>query len=767
MKTGESKILESLAITQAARQREFGKRRKSYDEQRFEFSLVQDRESEGWISTRSLKTGMKMRRSKSFDEILENRFWCVLYKFGYAELNVGRKFTVPIKNREKQISKQIDVFAKDDETVVVAECKASKTLRKRSMLKDLGEFDANKKSIADAIKKHYGKDFKPKILWFFVTDNIRWSDNDLARAKENKINVVRARELLYFEEFANKMGKASKYQFHAEYLAGQSIPALSGRKIPAVATKLGGKRAYIFSARAVDILRIAFVNHRDLRDPSGAPSYQRLVNPNRLKQIGKFLDEGGYFPNTILLNFHTKPRFDKVGKDSQSSLQFGEIYLPDKYKSCWVVDGQHRLYGCTSAENMETIPNLFFIAFEGISAVEEANTFVTINDKQTKVPKKLIAELDGDIKWDSKNPNERLLAIASRAVDLLNTKGGSPFENKVVTPGVTASTTQPLNLPQMQQAICQSKLIGSVCRRTGEILPGPCWDSDSEGSLHRLVKLLCWHFENIEEANPERWNAGKTEYLCSNFGVASHIRLIAELIEYISKKEHFNSVECSLTEIQDALKCYFKPVIDYISTAENKDFEERFKVPFGSGGLPRYYFKLVELVRKKYPDWEPEGYEDYIQTISDEEAIQADNDVKWVQNRVQKYVVDELKKKYGKSFFERGVPKHIQKECQSKRIEDDPDKQYSVETYLEWINIKQIVEQKNEKEFFTKSLSIRLPDEGRKLFFHTKWFDVFNETRRIQAHPVGSRHYRENDLAFLKLITEELKKKLSKTQGDA
>jgi len=406
--------------------------------------------------------------------------------------------------------------------------------------------------------------------------------------------------------------ESSRYQFQAEYLAGQSIPALKGRKLPAVATKLGGKRVYIFSAKAVDILRIAFVNHRDLRDPSGAPSYQRLVNPNRLKQIGKFLNEGGNFPNTVLL----------------------------------------------------------FIAFDGMSAVDEANTFATINEKQTKVPKKLIAELDGDIKWDSKIPKDRLLAIASRTVDLLNTKGSSPFENKVVTPGVSASTSQPLTLPQIQQAITQSKLIGSVCKRTGQILPGPCWDKNSEGSLMRMVAFLSWHFGNIEQANSDRWHAGKTEYLCSNFGVASHIRLLAELTEYVSQKEHFNPVESELTEIEDALEAYLKPIIEFIGSASKEEFENRFKVPFGSGGLPRYFFKLVELVRSKYPEWEPEGYEEYIQTITDEEAKQADEDVKWIQTVVPQYVIAELKKMYGNKFFEKGVPKATQKACQSKRIEE-------------------------------------------------------------------------------------------------
>jgi len=618
------------------------------------------------VESRRLKSGVKMRRPKSAIEIVQNRFWSVLYKLGYEELNTGKSFSIPIKMGKEKVTTNVDVFAKDSETVIVARCWSFEKPRKRSMGKDLDALQNEKRLVANAIRQYYGKEFKPKILWFFVTNNIRWSDSDIAKAEAQNTHVVQARELLYFEEFSKKLGNASRYQFQAEYLAGQSIPALKGRKLPAVATKLGGKRVYIFSAKAVDILRIAFVNHRDLRDPSGAPSYQRLVNPNRLKQIGKFLNEG----------------------------------------------------------------------------------------------------LDGDIKWDSKIPKDRLLAIASRTVDLLNTKGSSPFENKVVTPGVSASSSQPLTLPQIQQAITQSKLIGSVCKRTGQILPGPCWDKNSEGSLMRMVAFLSWHFGNIEQANSDRWHAGKTEYLCSNFGVASHIRLLAELTEYVSQKEHFNPVESELTEIEDALEAYLKPIIEFIGSASKEEFENRFKVPFGSGGLPRYFFKLVELVRSKYPEWEPEGYEEYIQTITDEEAKQADEDVKWIQTVVPQYVIAELKKMYGNKFFEKGVPKATQKACQSKRIEDDPDKQYPVETYLDWIQIKGIVEQKSLKSHFAPALSIRLPEEGRQKAIHLMWFDVFNEIRRIPAHPMG-RFYKEDDLEFLKTIKGFLTETLSELDQGA
>ena len=138
--------------------------------------------------------------------MLENRFWSVLYRFGYAELNTGRRFKIVVGKGGEATEKQIDVFAKDDETVVVAECKACELPTRRSLLKDLNEFAGLMKPIADAVRKHYGEGLKPKFMWFFVTDKVRWSNEDLKRAQDHNIKVIRELELLYFEEFSRKIG---------------------------------------------------------------------------------------------------------------------------------------------------------------------------------------------------------------------------------------------------------------------------------------------------------------------------------------------------------------------------------------------------------------------------------------------------------------------------------------------------------------------------------------------------------------------------------
>lgn len=747
-------MLGELVKDFGAKRAEYARRSKLHDEETVDLPLQASREADGWHVQRTNKNSVRMRRPRHLDEVTENRFWGILYRFGYSELNKGRRFSVMVGKGQDAIEKQVDIFAKDDETVVIAECRSRKLPTKLSLLEDLNQFAELMKPMAEAVRKHYGEQFRPKIIWCFVTDNIRWSEDDLRRAKEYNINVIQGLELIYFEEFSKKLGPAARYQFHAEYLESQKVPAFAGRKVPAIKTRLGGKTAYLFSALAKDILRIAFVNHRDLRDPSGAPSYQRIVKPSRLKEIGRFLDDGKFFPNTILLNFHRKPSFEQQAKDDVSAVAFGNLILPDRYKSCWIIDGQHRLYGTTYTAAEYNTP-LFFIGFDSVSTSEEANIFVEINSKQATVPPTLLSALEGEVKWDSPDLKERLSAISSRAVDMLNTKGGGALEGKVVSPGITAGTSQPLNLRSIQDRINQSGLVGAIDPRTGEVVPGPCWEDSSEGSLRRLVTLLELHFEEVQLANPERWEMGKAGLLCTNFGVGSHIRLVSELIKYVAGNDESILANREPHDIYNSIKPLVAPIFSFIRQASDAEFENRFKVIFGSSGFHHYFYGMVDLVVDSVPEFAPEGYSEFKRLSSDEVTDLADRQVKWIQKVVPAYILEKLRLQFGDGYFDQAVPKEIQKACQAKRIDDEAGEKLPVEAYLDWIQLQKIVVQKEVRDSVKEVLSIQLQNEGGGKHFYSGWFDAVNRIRRIVAHPSG-RSYKDDDLQVISLVVEHL-----------
>src|SRR5581483_10933672 len=215
--------------------REAVKRRKPYDELSIEPEAQTRYESEGWHRERRLKRKAKLRREKQLSERLENRFWMLLFKLGYPELNAGRNFQIRIERKGAEpLQKQIDSFAKDHETVIIGECKSSDKLAKKSLQKDIEEFANLKGPISNAIRNHYGANSRVKLIWIFVTENIVWSQPDRERAAGENIRIITEKELRYYSQIAEHLGGAARYLFLAEFLKEQPIPGLSGISVAAI-----------------------------------------------------------------------------------------------------------------------------------------------------------------------------------------------------------------------------------------------------------------------------------------------------------------------------------------------------------------------------------------------------------------------------------------------------------------------------------------------------------------------------------------------------
>lgn len=320
-----AELLGPLVSDKIDRISEYKKRKPRLLQRRIDVNELPSLLEIGWSEKRKLPTGkIVVEKLKSHDEVLENRFWSVLYQFGFGELNESRHFQILIVDADRHpVKKQIDVYGKIGNIVVVADCKSCAKKQPRSLLKDIGEFASLQRPIANTLRKYYGNDAKLKIIWLLVTGNVIWSQSDRTRAAGQNIQVIEERELRYFEEIAKSVGPAAKYQFLGEFLSNQKIPELANYKVPAIKTKLGGNSAYYFLAPPARILPIAFVNHRSLRDLEGAPAYQRVLKRSRLREIGQYLDNGGFFPNSILVNFRESPRFEK-----QAAVEGSHISLP-------------------------------------------------------------------------------------------------------------------------------------------------------------------------------------------------------------------------------------------------------------------------------------------------------------------------------------------------------------------------------------------------------------------------------------------------------
>ena len=82
---------------------------------------------EGWEEYKSYKNNkfVGVRKNKKFDELFEDRVWCLFARLGFTHMNKDRYFEMSYDYQNPNLTQQIDVFAADDETVIIVECKAA------------------------------------------------------------------------------------------------------------------------------------------------------------------------------------------------------------------------------------------------------------------------------------------------------------------------------------------------------------------------------------------------------------------------------------------------------------------------------------------------------------------------------------------------------------------------------------------------------------------------------------------------------------------
>lgn len=747
-------MLGPLASDVQARSAEYRLRKSRYAFETFRKDESEHATASGWELVRENQNTDRYQKLKPHDEQLENEFWCLVYQLGYEHLNTTRNFQIEIaNNNHSTVSKQIDIFAYDSQTIIVAECKSSEKRGKRSLQKDLGDFIANQKGISNTLRKYLGKDFPQKIIWLFITRNIDWSEPDRARALQGNVSIITERELAYYKEIAKRLGPSARYQFHAEFLAKAKVDALD-HKLFALRTKLGAFKAYSFFADPDRILPSAFVNHRDLRDPSAAPSYQRLIHRPRVKSIAEFLRKGGFFPNSVILNFKRKVRFDIIKPEDDSGVAAGELTLPNLYKTAWIIDGQHRLYGYTELPEGQKGSKLPFIAFENMPISEETRIFSDINSKQKSVQKKLLDEITGEIKLESADKKDQLRAIASRAFDLMRDNDAGPLGDKIAGVELKRSDESIITIPFLVDAIQQAGLLGRVSNVNGNLIfnQGPLSWTDPRDAVASLSELIEGYFDLFRVANPQRWDQGRAAKFPTNVGAAGLIRLAADIISYMAHKEHEEPRELHPKIIVERIEKYVDPCVNYFSTASDDELTARFSVPFGSGGPRIFQHRLRELVRSNFPDFAPPGFAEDLRKYDTDRRREADRKVGVIQEAVHRFVVHKLKElnpSTDDEYLRKSVDnKEILKKAFEKQLEADEKDRKDLGTYLDFIDLRRIVEAPKNWEHFKAALSIPLPGDPKGRTKYIGWFDHVNKLRRVSAHPYN-RGYDDDEIAVL------------------
>lgn len=597
-------------VSDASKLGKLHKAKKSeYQHLSVDHSLVEDHLKEGWETEgKPLKTKTKIRKSKIHSKKFEDDIWCQIYNLGYRTLNFDENFVLPFSKNEED-KKQIDIIAVNDETILLVECKSSEKLKKAPSFKD--EFDLlehRMEGFVKSLKQIFGTD--KKIKFIFATRNLRINadSEDLKRLENTNSFYYNNNTYDYVNNLIKNYKNASFYQFLGLVFKNEIIN-LNKIEIPAVNGKMGQKDYFMFSIEPSLLLKMGFILHRTRANESEFPTYQRLLVPSRLKGITKFIDEGGYFPNSIIINFNTKKnkiKFEPHSKSNSSNSRTGMLKIPNAYGIAYIIDGQHRVYGYANSKYVEnnTIP---VVAFNGLDSIEQLEIFMDINQNQKAVSPSLRLDLEEDLYWDSDRADSRLKALRSSIIKKLGNSESSPLFNKISVgedkailtfkPFTTAISNSGLLPSARGNTYNDNSLIGSLYNTNNQD-----HNQEMNRAKKKIVDFIIHCYDYVEQSYPKIYNREKY-FIVSNRGTFAYISLIGDLNKFETEKGNLDKNTKSADRFEK-IKPYLKSLLDSLSKLSNEEEDKQLTL-LGAGADTKWLRYFQTFVNLYHPNYNP------------------------------------------------------------------------------------------------------------------------------------------------------------------
>lgn len=251
--------------------------------------------------------------------------------------------------------------------------------------------------------------------------------------------------------------------------------------------------------------------------------YQRMISKSRLSQIAKYINKGMVFPNSIVVSLSkncysfTPIEVDNVDNTWQ---QYGTLTIKDQFDSCWVIDGQHRLF----SHNYSTVPGRIFVtAFANIPTEKQAEYFLDINREAKRVNADLLWDILGTISPES---DEGRISLA---VKKLRSTKDSFFENNVRIPSMGEGK---FSFNNICTTIKDEQLTLELLPSGSHQINNPIWSLDHETYASNLSKAMNLFFTKFAD----NLSAGTADKLFSDGVISVMVSLFKVFLMYIKRK---------------------------------------------------------------------------------------------------------------------------------------------------------------------------------------------------------------------------------------
>ena len=749
-----------------------------FDTRSVEHSLVDTLIKDGWEEYgQPLKTRTLLRREKSHDVQLEDDMWCQLYRLGYRCFSVDRDFKLPF-GKSKAEKKQIDVLAVNEDSILLVECKSSKKWAKPPSFKT--EFEALKFRVdghRKALEQLFGTNRKIKHI--FATRNYRISRDsvDVKRLIDEGGFLYNDNTFEYVDGLIKNYKDAAHYQFMALLFKGQDINK-TRIEVPAIEGRMGEKNKpyYMFSIEPQLLLKLGFVLHRTRANEAEMPTYQRLLVPSRLKGIGKFIEDGGYFPNSVILNFSEKLRkveFKPHSRGKYTRSRTGMLMIPNSYAIAYIIDGQHRIYGYANSDfkSSNTIP---VVAFHGLDSSEQLEMFMDINQNQKAVSPTLRITLEEDLYWNAPRLDSRMKALRSGIIRQLGGDQSGPLFGKIALgEDKAALAAKPFADALLRCGLLPeakgNKFVVKTKNTSLYEINSHDHANEMQAARDRTVSFLntCYDFaEEFFEEDEQTLNS----FIVYNRGTYAFLNLIGSLNTYVTENGETN-VQTPKEKRFDAIRKYLQALFEALKKISQED-RERLSGKLGSGAEVTWFRLFQDFVNQRFNEYEPADLIDWKERQDKELQNEGRELGTEIERYLKKIVVSKLKTLFDDNWdIEIGA---IQREC-DKRAKEQIEKNYKEglgRTTIPWTDMfgvsdyKKIIEKywarkpdplpgnfETFEEQFALDIGHGFNSKAEKL----KWLSFFGSYRNNWAHEgTKEKGLNKEEVEFLRLIHGQL-----------
>lgn len=615
----------------------------------------------GWEKCKDYKSPkyLGIAKEKPVDEQFEDRIWLLFAGMGFYGLNAENGILISYDFSNDDLKERIGVLAVDDETVLVTLCHASEAIVEKSFAAEITAFSDKISGIRKEILKQFpGR--KLKLIW--ASHNFIMNRRDLALLDKAGMAYFSDTTIEYYTDLAKHLGSCSRYQLLGSLFANQEIKNMDDR-VPAIQGKMGGYTYYSFSIEPEKLLKIGYVLHRSEANKNMMPTYQRLIKKKRLQEVRSFINDGGYFPNSIIISIDTNGKglvFDQSASKVDSTIsKIGILHIPKRYRSAYIIDGQHRLYGYSDSLYAETntIP---VVAFVDLERSEQIKLFMDINENQKAVPKSLRVTLNADMLWESPDFGEQRQALRSKIAQMLGEESTSPLNSRIVIGENESTPTRCITVEAIQSALKKCRFFDSYGKKNVLQKEGTFDCKDNQETCDLFYPFIEKCLLYIRETCMDEWDKGDRDsgMLTMNRGIQAVIRVIDDVVNMLVEKGMIQPKTQALDDMFGLIQYYLKPLTDYINNL-NTEQRKDLRGYFGGGADTRFWRAYQKAIADMRPDFVPDGLEEFWQNETKIYNEETKSMLREIESKVKLLISERLGEYFGDSWLIKGLPKNI------------------------------------------------------------------------------------------------------------